>query len=95
MDMLWLVQKIMRANSEVRILESGIRNKKILEFWAAIIVTVVNTILMRKSHQIAYDFGPSTTHVDYCGVRKDQTKFLIDKKVFSGNECIIQHKPLV
>ena len=56
-------------------------------------MTVVNTIFMRKSHQIAYDFGPSTTRVDYGGVRKDQTKFLIDKKVFSGNKCIIQHKP--
>ena len=55
----------------------------------------MNTIFMRKSHQIAYEFGPSTTHVDYGGVRKDQTKSLIDKKVFSGNKCIIQHKPSV
>lgn len=58
----------------------GIRNReqeKILDFCAAIIMTVVNrTFRKRERHLVIYEFDSSKKYVDYCVVMKNQTKFV-------------------
>lgn len=60
-------------------------------------MTIGNTLFKKsESHLVTYESGPSKTREDYCFVgRRDQRKFLKDKKILPGEKGITHHKALV
>ena len=58
---------------------------------------VGNMLLFKKkaTHVVTYVSFPSKGQVDYCLVRRNQRKFLKDRKALPSEECVSKHRPLV
>ena len=72
MVMLEITQKTIKTS--MKIMAIGVRSKeveRILEFCAAMNMTVRNTLFQKwASYLIFYESGPSKTQLDYCLIRR-------------------------
>ena len=76
----------------------GVRNKegeRILEFYAAIYMTVRNTLFKKRKIPPSLIVGLTETQLNYCFIKGDQRKFVKNKKVLPTERYITQRKRLV
>ena len=88
--------KSMRRRIGVRILESGRKKGKVLEFCAAVNTIAGNALFKKwKTHLIKYESGPSKMQLDYCLVKRNQGFYLKGINVLPNEDFITQQKPVL